>query len=340
MKTNNLNSIRKCLYATRTSMIGLSVALVCMACEKSEDARAVESGIQVSETGHVDEWIDALDLSVEGGKDTIYVFSSSDIQMTIQPLMNEEWVKVSEERYMPDLQATRVILEVEPLEDDLNLRVSTLNIGNQEPYSRKFLKMTQGYGARYTNDFSWLRYGNGNPYQASGVLIAQWNPTQQQEGWSSTVIEGQTQAFVYGKNDYVQIGSEAIGANLLSPIISGVERDSLLVLTFNAVGFVSESGEPDGNKLTIKLTGGEFEDGEVSRLLDIPHFDKESALLTSKMWENTWFKLDVRKPQSNPTSSTIQIEFINGAGTRAAKNRVFLDNVKLYTQAQFQQENR
>ncbi|MBD1423279.1 hypothetical protein [Sphingobacterium chuzhouense] len=340
MKTNILNNIRKCQYVSRTSMMGLSVALTCIACEKSEDNRGTEIGIQVSATGHFDEWINELDLPVEGGKDTIYVFSSSDILMAIQPPASEEWVKVSEEKYMPDLQATRIILEVEPLEDNLDRRVSTLNISNQEPYSRKFLKMTQGYGARYTNDFSWLRYGNGNPQQANGVLIAQWNPTQQQQGWTSTILEGQTQAFVYGKNDYVQIGSETTGANLLTPIISGVERDSLLVLTFNAVSFVSEEGEPDNTKLTIKLTGGEFEEGEVSHVLDIPHFDKESALMTSKMWENTWFKLDIRKPQSNPTSSTMQVEFINGAGTGTAKNRVFLDNVKLYTKARFEQENR
>jgi len=341
MKTNIFNTIRSYPYLNRTSFIGVSIVLACVACEKSEDTRRIDQGIQVSETELFDEWINELELPIEGGKDTIYVFSSSDIQLMIQPPTGGEWMKVSEETYMPDLKATRVILEVEPLEDDLNRRESTLNIGNQDLYSRKFLKITQGYGERYVDDFSWLRYGNGNPLdEANGVLLVQWNPTQQQQGWTSTILEGQTQAFVYGKNDYVQIGSEEVGANLLSPIIPSLERDSLLVLTFNAVAFVSESGQLDDNKLTIKLTGGEFEEGEVNQVLDLPHFDKESALLTSKMWENAWFVLEIHKPQSNPKSSTLQIEFINGAGTGAKGNRIFLDNVKLFTKAQFEPGNK
>lgn len=341
MKTNITHIIRERRDAVRTSIVGLSVALTCMACAKSEDAREMDTAVKVSKDGDTEMFIDELKLSVEGGKDTIYVFSPSGIHITVQPPESEPWVKVIEETYQPERQATRVILEAEPLEGDLTRRVGTLNIGSEEPYSRKFLKLMQGYGARYANDFSWLRYGNGNPLQQSnGVLIAQWNPTQLQEGWTSTIMEGQTAAFVYGKNDYVQMGTEAVGANLLSPMISGVERDSLLVLTFNAVSFVSEEGIPDNNKLTVKLTGGEFAGGEVSYVLDIPHFDKESALLTSKMWENTWFMLDIYKPQSNPTSSTMQVEFIGGSGTATPKNRVFLDNVNLYVKAQFEVQDR
>lgn len=340
MKTNITHIIRERHYNVRKSIIGLSVAFACMACEKSEDTSDKGTAISVSESGLAEEFIDQLELSVNGGKDTIYVFSSSDIDIAIQPSEIENWVKVVDETYLSDMRATRVILEAEPLEGDLARREGTLSIGNQEPYSRKFLKLMQGYGARYTNDFSWLRYGNGNPLQqSSGVRIAQWNPTQLQQGWTSTVIEGQTTAFLYGKNDYVQIGADEVGANFLSPMISSVERDSLLVLAFNAVAFVSEEGIPDDNKLTVKLTGGEFEDGEVSRVLDLPHFDKESALLTSKMWENTWFALDIYKPEANPFSSVVQIEFISGDGTATQKNRVFLDNVNLYVKAQFKEEN-
>lgn len=341
MKTNITHIIRERRKGVRKSIIGLSVAFACMACEKSEDANDNGTAINVSENGLSEEFIDALELSVDGGKDTIYVFSPSDIQMIIQPSEVEGWVKVVDETYLSDIQATRVILEAEPLEGDLARREGILNIGSQEPYSRKFLKLVQGYGARYTNDFSWLRYGNGNPLQQSnGVRIAQWNPAQLEQGWTSTVMEGQTVAFLYGKNDYVQIGAEEVGANLLSPMISSVERDSLMVLTFNAVAFVSEEGIPDNNKLTIKLTGGEFEGGEISQVLELSHFDKESALLTSKMWEDTWFALEIYKPQANPFSSVVQIEFISGDGTAAQKNRVFLDNVNLYVKAQFEDENR
>lgn len=341
MKTNIIHIIREQHDAVRKSITGLSIAFACLACEKSDNDRNMDMAVNVSKDGLYEEFINELELSVDGGKDTIYVFSPSRIQIAVQPPESEPWVKVIEETYLPDRQATRVILEAEPLEGDLTRRTGTLNIGSEEPYSRKFLKLMQGYGTRYANDFSWLRYGDGNPLlQSNGVLIAQWNPTQQQEGWTSTIMEGQTVAFVYGKNDYVQVGAETVGANLLSPMIAGVQGDSLSVLTFNAVAFVSEEGIPDDNKLTIKLTGGEFEDGEVSHILDIPHFDKESALLTSKMWENSWFMLDIYKPQSDPSSSTMQIEFISGGGTATQKNRVFLDNVNLYVKARFEEQDR
>lgn len=341
MKTNILKVVYKHRRLYRILPLGLSMVLACIACEKSDDTRNTENGIRISKTKQIDELIDELDLPVDGGRDTFFVFSSSDISMSIQSTGVEEWVNIVDEQYVTDLKATRVILEAIPLEDNLDRRVGTLNIGNKDQYTRKFLKLRQGFGRRYSNDFSWLRYGNGNPLnQTNTVLISQWNPTQKQEGWTSTSLEGQTTAYVYGMNNYVQIGSDKAGANFLSPFIPSIERDSLLVLSFNAVAFVSQNGEPDGNKLTIKLSGVEFENGEEVHVVDVPHFDKESALLISKMWENTWFKINIIKPESNPTSSRVQIEFISGDGKPIAKNRILLDNVKLYTKAQFEEQKK
>src|SRR5690606_23043871 len=111
-----------------------------------------------------------------------------------------------------------------------------------------------------------------------------WSTAQKQYGWTSTILEDQDQAFLSGKNGYVLLGSELVGADLYSPIIPSLGRDSVLLLTFDAVSYISREGVMDNNKLTVSLSGGVFEDGSNSRVIELGYYDHLSALLDTKMW--------------------------------------------------------
>lgn len=314
--------------------ISLSFLFICASCDKSHDSFNLGNAILVSETGDINEPIDELELSADGTSDTIYVFSNSEISVSVNGA--RDWVKIIKEEYKQDLKATMVVLAGDTLENDLSKRIGELDISNETMYSRKFLKLVQGYDVHFTENFSWLHYGHGNPlYLDEGVLINDWNPSQKEYGWISDTLQGESTAYLYGKDGYVQLGSDAVGANLSTPIVSGVQGDSLLILTFDAVAFVSEEGVKDDNKLTIEIEGGEFEDGGNQKVIDLSYIDNESALVTTKMWENAFYKFVLAKHQNNPYSTTIQIRFINGDKIASAENRIFLDNIRLFSKAQY-----
>ena len=333
MRKKVVNIIRGQRNLVLGSFIGLSIALTGISCDKKDES--VESTFVVSTSEQRSDAVSKLDVDIEGGKYTLYVFSSSDVNVSFQTAEVEKWVTVDEKEYISALGATRLVLDVQPLTEGYKIRSGVLDITNQEKYTGSFMKISQGYESRFTEDFAWLKYGNGNPLDLlSGTLIDNWSTAQKQNGWTSTVFENQDGAFVYGKNGYVQLGGEDVGADFKSKIIPSIDKDSILLLTFNAVSYISRDGVKDDNKLTVKIVGAEFEDGGDTRVVELGYYDYLSALLLTKMWDNSKYSFKVQKPKNNPASSTIQLQFVTDADTKA--NRVFLDNVSVYSVAKFE----
>src|SRR5690606_6574249 len=192
---------------------------------------------------------------------------------------------------------------------------------------------------RFSEDFSWLRYENGNTLDIKvSVLYDEWNTTQIAAVWTATMDIGQDRANVYGIYGYVKPATETHGAVFVSPMIPEIQRDSVLMLAFNAVDYLSSTGEQDANELRIRLTGGEFEDGATEKVIDLGFYDKSSPLIQTKMWENTQYNFLLHKPAQNPEASTIQVEFITGEELASPRNRLFIDNVRIYTVSQFEPE--
>lgn len=338
MEKKDVNIIRKQKSIALKSILGLSIIWIGVSCDK-QSAEEMNGTLAVSTSEYRSDAISRLDLTVDGGKDTLYVFSSSDVNVVFQTGEPEDWVAVEKKEYMAQQGITRVILNVQPLADDFKIRSGILHVTGQEKYSGSFIKLSQGYESRFSEDFAWLRYGNGNPLDlVSGVLMDNWSPAQKQYNWTSTVAEGQSQAFVYGKNGYVQLGSDVVGADLFSPIIPGITKDSILLLTFDAVSYISREGMSDGNLLTVNIIGAEFEDGGDSKVVELAHYDYGSALLVTKMWDNSKFSFRINKTKNNPTSSTLQVQFLTNTDIAVAENRVFLDNVAVYTVAEFKEK--
>lgn len=308
--------------------------LLLASCNKSGDEPGPGTGIIVSETGSIEEPIDKLDLPAEGGKDTIYVYSNTQTEVKVNESV--DWVKIISQQYNERSRSTTVVLQADDVGEDLAQRIGELDISNQSMYSRKFLTLTQGYKTHFSDDFSWLHYGQGNPLDLDeGVLIGNWNLAQKNYGWISDTLEGKDNAYVYGKAGYVQLGNDTAGANLLTPVQTGVQNDSLIVVTFNAVAFVSAGGQKDGNSLTVKVIGGTFGDGKDTKTIELNYIDYTSALIETNMWDDSWYNLVVHKLPADPYSTTLQVEFIGGDGEAAPSNRVFLDNVRIFSRQQY-----
>ena len=320
-------------YGSLLFLAGCALGLL-QACQDSDPDIVPEYRITVSETGNRDQPVDELELSADGGKDTLFVFASTEVSVHINESV--EWLTVVDQHYDENRKATVVIIEAEKMLDDLTQRLGEVDVISEEAYGRRFIVVRQGYKAHFSGDFSWLHYGHGNPLQLDeGVLMDDWNPTQKEYGWLSGMPEGSEKAVIYGKDGYLQLGSDQAGGTLSTPILSGLQNDSLMELTFNAVGFKSMDSGADQSNLTLHISGGTFEDGKTEKVIQVGFIDPESALVATHMWENTAYQFVLRKPADDPYSTTVQVTFIGGTKTPAAHNRIFLDNVRVFFKAPY-----
>lgn len=287
--TTKINkSERQKTVLQKAFIVALLLAGVNLSCEKNKDDAGLIEDIILSKDGTPENLLNLMDLAVEGGQDTLYVMGEDPVTVVFETKEPEPWIKVEKIEKVAGAAISRVILAVAPMREQFKTRNGVLNFKRETRYSGKFLRLTQGYETRLTEDFTWLRYATAHPMdygRATG--IGQWTTTQKQYGWSNPLSA--TLSATAGMNGYVLIGSDKLGGNLLSPIVPGIEKDSLLLLTFNATAFVSKSGEMDANKLTLKLNGAEFADSQTSKVLDLKHYDHESALIVNKMWEGTQY---------------------------------------------------
>jgi hypothetical protein len=336
-----ISLLHKPLLYLRTPLflkVFISAVVICTAasCSKDESLAGRTDYIIVSESEDKNTVVTKVEMPIEGGTDTLFVFANSDFETFFQTNNEQEWVSVESSEYLERIKATRLILKIEPLTGNFKKRSGVLNLANKNKILGQFIKVDQGYTSRLSEDFLWLKYGNGSPFnESTDVLIDKWSAAQKANQWTSTIPAGIASAQLSGKNGYVKLGSTTTGADLISPNISGLEKDSVLLLTFNAVAFTSLSGEADENKLTIKiLNGGEFDSGSNVVELNLGYYDPQSSLITTNMWNNSFHSFQINKPKLSPNTSTMQIQFLTGDDLHTSKNRIFLDNISLYSVAQ------
>lgn len=314
----------------------VSMVVSFSSCNKGEDGGILVEGITVSETESFNENVAQLSWEAEGGKDTLYVASNSAIKLSFETNEVSDWVKAEKIERIEGTDKSRIVLNILPMEGTYKKRIGVLNLSNASAYAGTFIRLSQGYNTRIEENFVWLKYGTGSPLDLTQAMpIGQWSTAQKQYGWNST-----STTTSFGMNGYIMLGTESQGALFSSPIVPGLEKDSLLLLTFDAVGYVSKEGQKDNNKLTIKLTGGEFEDGKTSKTIVLGYYDYQSALLMSNMWDKGRFSLLVKKPSLHPTTSTIQLHFLTGEHQEDGRNRVFIDNINLYILDQFKPDEK
>jgi len=305
-------------------------------CGKEDHIDGRSDYLIVSKTQDSEDLAIDVDVPIEGGRDTFYISSNRPFDIFFQTDDEEEWLVVER---VEDLQnnITRLIVETKPLEGTFSRRSGILSLSSKANFLAAFVKIYQGHRVRFSENFAWLQYGSANPFdETRETLITNWSAAQQSNGWTSTIPDGAAEAHCYGRNGHVKLGSESHGANLISPIIPGIEKDSILLLSFNAVSYIAPTGAPDANKLTVEILNGcIFEDGTNKRVIELGYFDHLSPMAATNMWEQSLHALSIKKPDTHVDVSTIQIRLTTGSGLSDAGNRVFVDNVHLYTVFQY-----
>lgn len=282
----------------------------------------------------------SLFCKIEGGLDTLYVFSNVEYEMFFQTAVKgEDWIKVVASDYQSDIQAVRLILDIAPVDKTFEKRTGTLSFVAKEQYLGQFLPVNQGFNTHYGSNFSWLSYGEqtGNPYVTDKeAIFDKWSPAQKGYNWTSTyALELDSTAFCYGLYGYVKLGNDTVGGDLISPFSANtIVRDTLLILSFDAVAFTSIEGVQDNNKLTVQLqNGGVFSDGTTSRVLDLGHIDHTSKNPGKDMWIDARYNFVIKNTPEKPFTADMKVRFATGDHQTipsSGGNRVFMDNIYLY----------
>src|SRR5690606_28793634 len=117
MEKKDVNIIRKQKSIALKSILGLSIIWIGVSCDK-QSPEEMNGTLAVSTSEYRSDVIAMLDLTVNGGKDIMYVFSSSDGNVVFQTGAPEDWLAVEKKEYMAQQSIPRVILNVQPLADD------------------------------------------------------------------------------------------------------------------------------------------------------------------------------------------------------------------------------
>lgn len=262
---------------------------------------------------------------INGGLDTLYVFSNVEYDIIYQT-KDEEWARIISEEYLEEINGTRVIIEVEPmLDSDYRRRTGSLIFSNKEKFLGYFVDVIQGFNTRLDEDFTWLRYGSANPIEIQNeTSIANWSVLEKEKGWTASVNEEDGIVNTYGKNGYIKLGSELSGGNIITPYLTSIARDSAFLVSLNAIAYSSVVNEKDNNQLTVNiLSGGEFLDGKTSNTFNLNYYNSSDDDLATNMWNDSAIDFYVRTNIDNPISGTTRFQFVSNG-------RVFIDNVSIY----------
>ena len=292
----------------------------------------------ISETKRKEDITSKIFCNISGGLDTLYVFSNVEYEVFFQS-DEEDWVKIISEEHMSDLGATRLIIEINPMGDfDYRRRTSSLSFSSKENYLGQFISLVQGFNTRLDETFSWLRYGMADPLdEQRETLIGNWSVSEKENEWTASDLFHDGIAYTYGKNGYVKLGSETKIGDLVTPYLTGMANDSVLLVSLDAIAYISPLNVKDNNRLTVNiLSGGQFQDKSTSKTFELNYYDPVDDDLVLNMWKDGHIEFYVISDLDNPISGTTRFQFIAGDGEPVdpeadyGQSRVFIDNVAIY----------
>lgn len=267
---------------------------------------------------------------VDGGIDTIWIRSNVELSMDFRTGdENAEWVRFEEMGYNEKLDAQMLRVVYDPAEDGTFLqRTGTLSLVNPEFYLGQFIVFTQGFDTRLKENFDWLKTGTDVPYDPTGEkLYSSWTTAQKEVGWTSPVVGENEEAYLYSKKGFVKMGDGIHASQLVTPDLSKMVSDSIALVTFKALAYVSETGEKDGNEIVLSVeNGGRFSDGSKSKIFQAPHYDPDDPALVDNMWTEATFTAFVVTDDTEVFTPKTAFRF----NTPDGPNRIFIDDVYIY----------
>ncbi len=320
--------------------------------------------------------LDRVWVSVKGGTYTYYI--RSNVSFTAKWQSEEDsWAEIGEPKSLGD-GLWSIDVTVQPVSTrrkrtvdgvpsgTYTRRYGVLMLTCPERFLGKYLVIEQGLETRIACDFSWM-YGSVEPNATFGdVLMSHWTAAQKNLGYSSTLIEGEEEVWVYGKEGYIKLGNDrGAGADFITPHNYDFQYDTLLVVSFKAVvqnGDIlpdytggtepivpmsparaprrAEGKTVDDNSLTVEVSGGGYirdfvGTGGTSLQLQLPTYDMESARYPYDIFDGASFLVFIEGTDSNPITVDTSIRIIAGDMKVSGGdicNRVFLDDLFVYRQ--------
>ncbi|MBQ7517972.1 MAG: hypothetical protein IJU13_06060, partial [Bacteroidales bacterium] len=215
----------------------LPALFLLLSCKKTDPNAERSEYIQVYDSPGSDTPLKQAFIPVKGGSVTLYIKSSVSFNAKWQDGNVPAWAEVTQPQSVGD-GVWKISVTAGPISEDAvyERRTGVLMLTAPEIHLGNFFVVGQGLLPRIACDFSWLT-GSAAPNETIyDVLMDNWNNAQKGKGFSSTLIEGQEHAWVYGKDGYIKLGNnEYMGADLLTPHTGAFQNDSLLVVSFKAV---------------------------------------------------------------------------------------------------------
>ncbi len=318
-------------FIIRLSLPLAVVAMIAGSCGKDDGNVLRKEYISVYLSKDAESPVKSLSVPSIGGEFDLYVKSDVDFSVFWQDDKTSPWVSVTQVDKEDDWYVVRLKVQTISRNCYYTRRTGTLTLSSPEDYLGTFITVKQGLVARFSSDFSWLKYGNASPFVTIGETpITKWTGTQK---WESTLYGDETPA-CYGKYGWLYIGDEkGTKADIMTPYVNGLQSDSLLMVSFRAVAYTSETGAKDLGKLKFEVLGGgviqDFaEEGLTSMDLDLQNFSvADMDNIADSMWNMSTcaYNIFLISTEDNPFTGDTRIRLSVPDGN-GQPNRVALDN--------------
>ena len=290
---------------------------------------------------------EAINIPPKAGQLSIFVKTNTAYSVLVQSKVPaneqekeeviEDWLRAEKVGRNESTGEDEWHLEWEAQTKEYKRRIATVSITSPGVDYGKFINIRQGFTTRLGEDFEWLKYGSSTAspnVTTNEKLIGDWTEAQKEYNWSSTIGKEASKAYCYGKFGFIRLGDDqGHGADLITPYITDIVRDSVLLVSFDAVAYVADDGAKDNNKLTINiLNGGEFADTHTTtKTIDLNYYDPLDEDILHTMWSKGRHDFYVVSPPERPITANTKIQITGGDYIlTTGNNRVFEDNFYVY----------
>ncbi len=264
------------------------------------------------------------------------VFSAGG-KVQIEIISNAEWKYSIDENWLSESNKTDTQLELTAEANQGPERTAIVTFTSESiPGFSAEVEITQSSGdVILEEDFNWLNYGNGKPYETKDVIrFDSWTQEEQDRGWSSTPNEFvKGEPLLYGLVGHVKLGKTNYGGDLVSPKLEAINGTATIKVTFKSMGYLTAgAGSKDDNILKVFAMNAGTIDGKSEFIID--NFPNNKGEDEAGVVNDAWApEVATRSFIVKGATSETQIKFLGGdydlRGVGQGKNRLFLDDIEV-----------
>lgn len=258
---------------------------------------------------------------------------SAENNFSIDVKANVNWIyTITDGSWLSEVALTESEITLLAEKNKGEVRSATVTISSLEhPSLTKEVVITQSPGdVILEENFDWLNYGSTIFYTTGGeTRMDSWTTDEMAKGWNSTENEfSSNQKVVYARTGFLKLGKTGYGGDLISPLLTALDEETNLRVTFKAVPYKTKGGTEDDNLLKVSVVGPGTTSVSSFTVDNWPDYavDPDCTAIWQDEASNYEFVI------TGATSET-QIKFLGGdyylVGVGKGKNRIFLDDIKV-----------